>query len=91
MTPLTNEQVASIKATIAAIAGDVNGAVKAASTVYPPAAALAPLVALGSAVASQVPGLVQDIELLLAGTPPTDADVQALHATIAALANPASL
>jgi hypothetical protein len=85
MTQLTPEQIAAIKLQIdgaATIAEQITGTV---------APQYVPLIILGQIVADAIPGAVADIQNMIAGNAPSDADVQALWTKIGALGNPESI
>ena len=85
MTPLTDTQVAGLKADIAAATAAAGGVVSAVDP------ALAPFVMIGQAVAGSLPGLAQDVQNLIAGAAPTAAQEKALQTDITNLENPAGL
>ena len=76
----------------AAIEAEILSAVNAAGTmagIIDPE--LLPFIVLGRAVAAGLPGLLYDVEALIDGTEPSDADNAALAVKIVALGNPSSL
>lgn len=74
------------------ISGGVNLVGQLVGAVDP---ALIPAIIIGKSVSAAVPSIVADVEAWIGqvktGTPPTDAQNQALAQKIAALANPAAL
>lgn len=76
----------------AAIEAEILAAVNSAATmagIIDPE--LMPFIILGKAVAAGLPELLNDVQALIDGTEPTDADNAALAVKIVALGNPASL
>lgn len=82
---MTDEHLAALEAEVNTAVDFVGNLI---GTIDP---ALLPFIALGKVMAKGFPELLQQVELLIAGTAPTDADKAALAAKINSLAHPETL
>lgn len=75
--------------TLEAVKTDLNGFLNLAGTIGGTVAPeFIPFIALGKALAAAAPDLYADAQKLFSGTPPAQADIDALAEDIHALANP---
>lgn len=76
---------ADLKSLLSNVVAELNGVADFAGAIDP---AILPFIAIGKAVAKQVPGLVEGVDNWIQGNPPTDADIADLHSKLSLLSDP---
>lgn len=76
---------AELQTLLTTIKNGLNSAADFAGTLDP---ALIPIIAIGKAVDSQIPGLVATVDAWIQGNPPTDQEIADNAAKLAVLGNP---